>query len=125
MKPKVKRIFLISLILGIAVALTATWRYAVKPGPQALCWAATHGDVRQVNLLLDKGAEVDGLDGENRTALMDACYSGKIEVVRVLITRGADVDKRVNGNETPLLLAQFQPDIGRLLRKAGAKDEGK
>ena len=128
MKPSIKRVIFVFLsvmiIIGTGIGVGTIWRYATKPSPQDLSYAVIYGNMQQVNALLDKGADVDGFDAEGRTALMNAIINGNTPLLKMLIARGANIDMRVNGNETPLLLAQFHPDIVRILRKAGAKDTG-
>ena len=82
--------------------------------------AAISGDTSEISSLISHGANVDDLDGDGRTPLMNACLNGQIETVRLLISRGSDVNRCENGNETPLLCAQNFPVIVRLLREAGA-----
>jgi ankyrin repeat protein len=63
----------------------------------ALMWVAGFGDgagildVEQVvNLLIDRGASIDGADNRGRTALMIAAELGHDSIVDLLLRRGAD-----------------------------------
>ncbi len=57
-----------------------------------LMLAAHVGPVAMVDLLLDKGADVEGVDDIGGTALMIASEMGRIDIVNRLIDRGADVN---------------------------------
>ena len=121
---QIKRISAILVMISLVVGGEIIWRHITQPTPTELSRSVIYGDAHQVTELLDKGAEIDGLDSDGRTALMEACTDGKADIVKLLIARGADVDKRVSGNETPLLCGQSKPEIVSILRKAGAKDTG-
>lgn len=104
-----------------------------KHGRLALVLAAQNGHTDVVRLLLDNGADVNGiciggssaLSGEvGMTALMWATWTGRIETARLLLGRGASVNtKSVHGN-TALLLAEGNgwSDIVEVLKQAGAKE---
>jgi ankyrin repeat protein len=71
------------------------WRQVSKKDEQgltALARAAQRGHVAVVQLLLEKGADIDASGGvAKRTPLMLATISGHEEVARLLIERGADL----------------------------------
>ncbi|MFO0957443.1 MAG: ankyrin repeat domain-containing protein [Isosphaeraceae bacterium] len=56
-----------------------------------LMLAAHVGPVAMVDLLLDKGAEIDGTDDIAYTALMIAVEMGRADIVNRLLDRGATV----------------------------------
>uniref|UniRef100_A0A667ZNA2 Uncharacterized protein n=1 Tax=Myripristis murdjan TaxID=586833 RepID=A0A667ZNA2_9TELE len=60
-----------------------------------------------VRLLLDAGADVDGCDGEGRTALRAAAWGGHEEVLLTLLDHGAQVDKADCEGRTPLIAAAY------------------
>lgn len=70
-----------------------------------LWWACCGGHLEAARLLLDRGAEVDAVDGLEKTALMDACWFGHAEVARLLLDRGADPSLRNEGSWTALMAA--------------------
>jgi ankyrin repeat protein len=57
---------------------------------EALCKAATKGDLPGVRRLLDAGAEVDCLDAEGLTPLYHAATHNFNDICRLLLERGAD-----------------------------------
>jgi ankyrin repeat protein len=78
----------------------------------ALMWAAGHEDgvgvqaaESVVDLLLNRGAQIDAIDDRGRTALMMAAELAHAEVVEMLIGRGADPTVRDKGGKTALDLA--------------------
>lgn len=82
--------------------------------------AAISGDISEISILINRGANVDELDSDGRTPLMNASLNGQVEAVKLLISQRSDVNRCENGNETSLLCAQNFPPIVRLLREAGA-----
>ena len=70
--------------------------------------ASGHGNARMVNLLLEKGIDVnitDDYDYNNNTALSTAVINAKYDVVELLIEKGADINKENNKGDTPLIHA--------------------
>ena len=70
--------------------------------------ASGHGNARMVNLLLEKGIDVnitDDYDYNNNTALSTAVINAKYDVVELLIEKGADINKENNKGYTPLIHA--------------------
>src|SRR5690349_10867478 len=60
-------------------------------GLTPLHYAAMHGNVEAVKLLLGIHARIDATDNKNRTALHLAVEKDHLEVVRLLLEEGADV----------------------------------
>ena len=72
--------------------------------------ASGHGNARMVNLLLEKGIDVNITDdydynNNNNTALSTAVINAKYDVVELLIEKGADINKENNKGDTPLIHA--------------------
>ena len=70
--------------------------------------ASGHGNARTVNLLLEKGIDVnitDDYDYNNNTALSTAVINAKYDVVELLLEKGADINKENNNGDTPLIHA--------------------
>ncbi|KAI8746550.1 ankyrin repeat domain-containing protein 50 [Biomphalaria glabrata] len=70
---------------------------AVIVKPETLIQAVQLGDIQFIQLLLDAGADIDGVH-DNKTPLMSAVH---IEVINFLLNKGADVHFKTN--TTPLI----------------------
>ncbi|MBR4684632.1 MAG: ankyrin repeat domain-containing protein [Spirochaetia bacterium] len=70
------------------------------------------------------GADINAVDPENKTPLVQAVMSNNHEMAEVLIYKGANVNVRTNGGNTPLSMARDlgAKDIEQMLLKAGAKE---
>ena len=66
--------------------------------------AACRGQADVMELLLDRGAELNGRDMVGETALMKAAYGGHLDAVTLLVERGAD--KKLRGKVRRLGLAR-------------------
>jgi len=85
---------------------------------------AARNDQKEVaELLIDKGANVNGKSDEAGTPLHQAADRGHEEIVELLIAGGADVNARRDDGMTPLDLAiRFdETDTADLLRKHSGK----
>lgn len=60
----------------------------------ALCIAAGMRSTHLVELLLEEGVDVNGVDLNGRTALLAAASNGGIEMINLLLDRGADIHCR-------------------------------
>ncbi len=109
-------------------------RQANKPlGPGELYWlmdrACVHGDAMSVQMLLNAGAEPDGVNDYEHFGrfepiwhLHQAAYGGHVKIVDMLLKAGATVDLRCGEGETALFMAIYQNrvDVVRRLLEAGA-----
>ncbi|KAK9068513.1 hypothetical protein SSX86_012627 [Deinandra increscens subsp. villosa] len=87
-----------------------------------LCLAATKGEARTLNRVLEVGAVINGQDQHGWTALHRASFKGHIDVVRLLIEKGVNVDSRDEDGYTALHCAveSGNIDVLELLVKKGA-----
>jgi hypothetical protein len=74
---------------------------------EALPAAASNGRTRVVHELLLAGANVDLMDFEKKTALMQAVECGSAEVVRQLLAAGASVNLKSGYGVAPLHMASM------------------
>jgi len=91
-----------------------------KKDPPALVSSAKNGDLVELKILLDQGANVNAKDSFGMTPLHWAALIGKVKVAWTLIDRGEEVNTRNKIGRTPLEYAQNKA-IKNLLRKHGAK----
>ncbi len=89
---------------------------------KALAKAAGRGMLDQVQLLLNKGVDVDSVSKHGNTPLMRAAFKGHPAVARLLLERGADVNaENAQGNSALLLAAGAgHTDVVGLLLETGA-----
>ena len=73
-----------------------------KGGVSLLSTAAEAGDANTTAALLELGAQVERVDGINRTPLMHAARSKKLGTIQILLDAGADIQARDGLGNTPL-----------------------
>ncbi len=86
-------------------------------GDTPLHWVADRSNTEIVQMLLERGADVNAIGYERGTPLHVAADSGRIEHVKVLLCSGADRTVRDKDDLTPLALAERKQhtDVVRLL----------
>lgn len=67
--------------------------------------AAVRGNLEIMELLLERGADVNIADKDGWTALMGAIVQGHLELVVLLLEHGADVNSMNDRGETALVMA--------------------
>ena len=78
-------------------------------GAWLLLVASNNGNARMVNLLLEKGVDVNITDDvnitgdDNNTALSTAVENAEYDVVELLLEKGADINKENKVGDTPLM----------------------
>lgn len=65
--------------------------------------AARTGAIDELRKYLDQGAEIDGFDTLDQTALIAAIDHNHIDIVRLLLDRGANVQRADQAGWTPLI----------------------
>lgn len=102
-----------------ADADTGEWTYH---GP-LLKIAAELGYLEIVDLLLDRGANIEATDDIGQRPLLSAARYGRTEVVRRLLDRGADIDAVGWSDESALSNATIEGhwDVADLLLSKGAR----
>ncbi|KAH6664611.1 hypothetical protein B0J14DRAFT_607342 [Halenospora varia] len=73
---------------------------------ERLIEAADEGDLKRIEQLIHRGANVNASDKWRWTALHMAAYGGYPKIAEVLIKEGAELDVRTVDGETPLQLAE-------------------
>lgn len=95
-------------------------------GQTALIRAAEYQRTDVVNLLLEKGADVEFISGRYaRTAMMEAAGAGNCVIIKQLAQKGADINAKDYESNTPLHFACIYGHIEavRLLIDLGAKPD--
>lgn len=89
-----------------------------------LCWAASQGDLVEVQNLLAQGISAEAENFDKRTPLHLAAAEGHLDVVEYLLKKGIDPNPKDRWKRTPLADALFgnHTKIAALLRKNGAKE---
>ena len=72
---------------------------------QHFTWAAWHGHVDVVKVLIQNGADVNAVAVNKWTALHFAAENGHVDVAKVLIQNGADVNAVHKDKRTALHIA--------------------
>ena len=85
------------------------WTKELKMDETALWSAAIQGHLESVDLLLEKGANVENRGLHETTPLIIASQEGKLETVQLLITKGkANVHAKDKLGRTALFMAALQ-----------------
>lgn len=77
-----------------------------------------------IELLIKKGANINDVDHNNRTALHEACKKGNLEVVKILIENGANIHIEEESGKTAVTFATeiVQPESLEIIKYL--KDKG-
>ena len=94
---------------------------------EQLLEAVAKGDIKVVEQLLAKGADVGAKNAGGETILNQAVFNSHKEMVELLIEKGANVNEKYDSGETPLHLAVHLDDleIAEVLIKKGANVNAK
>lgn len=72
--------------------------------------ASQKGHSKLIEFLIEKGIEVNSLDGRGRTPLYLACYDYKFESAKTLVSNGAEIN--ISGEYNPLDMASSNSYYG-------------
>jgi ankyrin repeat protein len=102
---------------------TPNMRKDTRASPTFLTQAARLGREEIVSLLIQSGADVNGMDGDAMTPLMHASWNGHTKVVQLLLKAGADVNAEAKWGDTAISFAREgkHQQIVAMLIKSGAK----
>jgi uncharacterized protein len=90
-------------------------------GSYPLYAAAWHGKAVAIDLLVERGADVDARESSGATALMGAAAQGRDEAVRRLLAHGASLTASCGaGNALDIARANRHESTAALLAAAGA-----
>ena len=82
-----------------------------------LTWAAMMGQTEAAELLLQHGADINGRNRDNNTALHLAVFLGHAETAELLLKSGADVNVKNNDGATSVDMLGVPWEMTRLLTK--------
>ena len=88
-----------------------------KPAPGELLEALTNGNISLAMALLERGADPNEKDGNNKTALHIAARNEEaLECVKLLVEKGADIEvETIDGGHTPVRHALHGHNIPTML----------
>lgn len=116
------QLFLITLLALCIVGCNTARQPATTPETEALLRAARSGNADTVKTLLaSSNVDVNGVDADGNTALIEAARFGHDDVVSALLIARADVNAKNNAGKTALQLASEggHDETVRLLTQAG------
>lgn len=87
-----------------------------KSGLEPIHNASSFGHCDVIELLLERGANVNAVDRWEWTPLHESCTRGKLDVAALLIRRGADVNRKNGEGKSPLDLCSEVGSNGADLR---------
>lgn len=94
---------IVKMLLDAFEAFGGDWTWVGDADPDLLLTAVRHEHVAVVQLLLERGAEVNAISAHyHESALLSAVKAGSIELVDMLLEGGAD-PRMIVGGKTPLM----------------------
>jgi ankyrin repeat protein len=97
---------------------------AIAKSKAVVKYGNTGGTIDVINMLIEKGLDVNAGDKDGYTPLVTAAYVGHVAVVKLLIEKGADIDAKTQNGKTALSVAQAKghADVVTFLKTHGAKE---
>ena len=103
---RIRNLIVVFSVLFMLLGCSAAKRVARSPETEALLRAASAGNADTVKtLLVSPNVDVNGIDDQGNTALIQAARFGHDEVVRDLLVAKADVTVKNSEGKTALMLA--------------------
>lgn len=89
--------------------------YAYRTGGKPLLnLAANYGDLPLVEVLIENGWDVNGLDDEGENALHSAIYAQEIELFLYLIEKGIDINYQSKTGRTVMMTAIIETEMEKV-----------
>jgi ankyrin repeat protein len=107
-KRSIVALFGLSTCIYNGVDITAGFDYTqpeVFSGQTPLTWAAKEGRAEYIDLLLQKGVDIDIKNDYGNTALLEATRENQEGIVRLLLGKKADANTTSKDGSTPLIWA--------------------
>lgn len=107
-------------------ALALSFKPKPEPFVSALCQAATIGDIQQIAGFLTQGANINGRNENNKTALQCAILNDQEDASRLLLASGASISGSGWSDIPPLFLAASVGSLNSakmLIEKGASIDE--
>ncbi|KAH8123640.1 hypothetical protein FP744_10005830 [Trichoderma asperellum] len=107
-------------------ALALSFKPKPEPFVSALCQAATIGDIQQIAGFLTQGANINGRNEDNKTALQCAILNDHEDASRLLLASGASISGSGWSDIPPLFLAASVGSLNTakmLIEKGASIDE--
>jgi ankyrin repeat protein len=117
------RLFLIGTLVVFAFGCNSVKRATTTPETEALLQAARLGNADTVkSLLASPNVDVNGIDADGNTALIEAARFGHDDVVAALLIARADLNAKNRDGKTALMLASEggHDETVRLLTQASS-----
>lgn len=108
--------------IGVDTRLRANDSRELIDGTTPLMWAAAHGEVDALDVLVRNGADCNAVDARGWRPLMWAAHYDQVGTLERLIALGADIDAQNPLGETALIIAckDNSPRSAEALIRAGA-----
>lgn len=105
----------------IASKIDPNQRKDTRASPTFMTFAAYHGRTEILQLLLAAGGDVNSVDGDMQTPLMQASSRGHIRTVKLLLKSGASLNEVAKWGDTALAQARQagHGKVAQLLIDAG------